>query len=132
MKHRKFNESQKAEIWGRLTSGESIPSVAKAYGCFPNAIRRMQVPDRRSETQSSNVSAERLRPGRARGDLSRLKGPQYWSVGRLHEVAAVNRPAEGAARPHRICVPLKPTRSATDGHRVHLSPGRRRHCRHRV
>ncbi len=43
MKHRRFNQSQKAEIWGRLTSGESIPSVARAYGCFPNAIRRMQV-----------------------------------------------------------------------------------------
>lgn len=43
MKHRRFNESQKAEIWGRLTSGESVPSVAKTYGCFPNAIRRMQV-----------------------------------------------------------------------------------------
>ncbi len=43
MKHRRFNESQKAEIWGRLTSGESIPSVAKAYGRFPNAIRRMEV-----------------------------------------------------------------------------------------
>ena len=43
MKHRRSNQSQKAEILGRLTSGESIPSVARAYGCFPNAIRRMQV-----------------------------------------------------------------------------------------
>lgn len=43
MKQRRFNQSQKAEIWVRLTSGESIPSVAKTFGCFPNAIRRMQV-----------------------------------------------------------------------------------------
>lgn len=65
MKHRRFNESQKAEIWGRLTSGESTPSVAKAYGCFPNAIRRMQVltggakPRARTFRQSALDLAER-------------------------------------------------------------------------
>ena len=43
MKRRRLTETQRVEIWERLASGEPAPSVARAYGCFPNAIRQMQL-----------------------------------------------------------------------------------------
>src|SRR6266852_4078382 len=43
MQRRRFTEAQRVEIWERLASGEPAPSVARAYGCFPNAIRQMQL-----------------------------------------------------------------------------------------
>jgi len=43
MQRRRLTETQRVEIWERLASGEPAPSVARAYGCFPNAIRQMQL-----------------------------------------------------------------------------------------
>ena len=42
MRYRRFTESEKAEIWERLRGGESVRSVAAAFGHFPSAVRKMQ------------------------------------------------------------------------------------------
>lgn len=43
MKRRQLTDTQRAEIWERLASGEPAPAVARAVGCFPNSIRQMQL-----------------------------------------------------------------------------------------
>jgi hypothetical protein len=62
MKRRRLTETQRVEIWERLASGESAPSVARAYGCFPNAIRQMQL------LTGGESQAGALRTGRDGGD----------------------------------------------------------------
>lgn len=39
--YRRFTEAERAEIWKRIEAGESMRSVAIAFGCFHNAVRRM-------------------------------------------------------------------------------------------
>ena len=65
MQRRRLTETQRVEIWERLASGEPAPSVARAYGCFPNAIRQMQLltggakPRTRTQRSSALSLAER-------------------------------------------------------------------------
>lgn len=65
MKRRRLTETQRTEIWERLVCGESAPSIARAYGCFPNTIRQMQLltggakPRARTERPGALSLAER-------------------------------------------------------------------------
>ena len=65
MKRRRLTEAERAAIWERLAFGEPAPSVARAFGCFPNAIRQMQLltggakPRARTQRPDSLSLAER-------------------------------------------------------------------------
>jgi IS30 family transposase len=39
--YRRFTEPEKAEIWDRIEAGETVRSVALAFGRFPSAVRAM-------------------------------------------------------------------------------------------
>ena len=68
MQRRRLTETQRVEIWERLASGEPAPAVARAYGCFPNAIRQMQLltggakPRTRTQRSGSGPARVRARP----------------------------------------------------------------------
>jgi IS30 family transposase len=42
MKYRRFTDAEKAEIWDRIGAGESVRSVATAFGHYPSALANMQ------------------------------------------------------------------------------------------
>ena len=41
MKYRRFTDAERAAMWERLAAGESVRSVAIAFGCFHSAVRGM-------------------------------------------------------------------------------------------
>jgi IS30 family transposase len=71
--YRRFTESEKAEIWDRIESGETIRSVALTFGHFPSAVRAMVVRTggrrpkvrRRREMGLSSVEREEISRGLA-------------------------------------------------------------------
>src|SRR5260370_12866550 len=76
MQRKRLTEPQRVEIWERLASGEPAPSVARAYGCFPNAIRQMQLltggAKPRTRTQRSGALSLAEREEISRGVVLRL------------------------------------------------------------
>src|SRR5207245_8951317 len=76
MQRRRLTQTQRVEIWERLASGEPAPSVARAYGCFPNAIRQMQLltggAKPRTRTQRSGALSLAERDENSRGVVLHL------------------------------------------------------------
>jgi IS30 family transposase len=66
----RFTEAEKAEIWDRIAAGESVRSVATAYGHFPSAVASMQLRTGGARPRSRHLRANALSLGE-REEISR-------------------------------------------------------------
>jgi IS30 family transposase len=90
--YRRFTESEKAEIWDRIEAGESVRSVAVAFGHFPSGGSRPRA-RRRRELALSAAEREEISRGLAARQSSRTiaaklgRAPSTWRGSSLRRSA---------------------------------------------
>jgi len=105
---RRFTQAERNEIWDRIQSGESTPSIAADFGRYPSAIRKMQLmtggvrPSSRcrSSRALSLVEREEISRGLAAGQTMRAIATK---IGRSPSTVSREVERNGGRARYRAC-----------------------------
>jgi IS30 family transposase len=105
---RRFTEAEKTEIWDRIQAGQSVPTVAAAFGRYPSAVRALQKatggvrPDvrRRHDRVLSLAEREEISRGLSAGEPFRMIAAR---VGRAPSTVCREVERNEGRRQYRAC-----------------------------